>query len=150
MLDSIWLIPALPLAGFLFNLAFGSRLPKAVVGTIACATVGAAFLVAVSLFVRLLGMPADQRAITDVAWTWMTVGTFKVDVAFYLDPLSSLMSLVITGVGFLIHVYSTGYMGHDDGYKRYFLYLDRKSTRLNSSHLGISYAVFCLKKKNKK
>src|SRR5262245_64237103 len=113
MLDSIWLVPALPLAGFLFNLAFGSRLPKAVVGTIACATVGAAFLVAVSLFVRLLGMPADQRAITDVAWTWMTVGTFKVDVAFYLDPLSSLMSLVVSGSDFLLHVFWSVRLGHD-------------------------------------
>jgi NADH-quinone oxidoreductase subunit L len=141
MLDSIWLIPALPLAGFLFNLAFGPRLPRAVVGAVACGTVAAAFAVSVSLFFRLLGMPAEERHLTDVVWNWMTAGNFTVDVAFYLDPLSSLMSLVVTGVGFLIHLYSTGYMGHDDGYKRYFLYLNLFTFSMLTLVLGANFLV---------
>src|SRR5512140_3799772 len=124
MLDSLWLIPALPLAGFVFNLFLGPRLPRKVVGFIACAVVGAAFLVAVSDFFALKALPPDQRHVVGVAWSWITAGSFHVDVSFLLDPLSCLMALVVTGVGFLIHVYSTGYMGHDDGYKRYFLYLN--------------------------
>ena len=141
MLDSIDLIPGLPLAGFLFNLAFGRRLPKGVVGAVACASVGAAFLVALAMFVRLMGLPPAERALTDVVWTWITVGTFTVDMALYLDPLSSLMSLVITGVGFLIHVYSTGYMGHDDGYKRYFLYLNLFTFSMLTLVLGANFLV---------
>jgi NADH-quinone oxidoreductase subunit L len=141
MLDSIALVPALPLAGFLFNLAFGSRLPRGVVGTIACGTVGAAFALSVALFFRLLALPPAERALTDVVWSWIAAGTFAVDVAFYLDPLSSLMALVVTGVGFLIHVYSTGYMGHDEGYKRYFLYLNLFTFSMLTLVLGSNFLV---------
>src|SRR5688572_32934277 len=141
MLDAIWVIPALPLAGFLFNLAFGPRLPKSVVGTVACGTVGLAFLQAVNLFFRLRGLPPAERAITDVVWTWITAGNFSVDMALYLDPLSSLMSLVVTGVGFLIHVYSTGYMSHDDGYKRYFSYLNLFAAFMLILVLGANFLV---------
>src|SRR5687768_4330130 len=124
MLDWIWLIPALPLAGFLVNLALGSRLPRPVIGAIACGTVGAAFLVALGCFLALLELSPDERAVVQTLWTWIQAGTLRADVAFLLDPLSSLMALVITGVGFLIHVYSTGYMSHDHDYRRYFLYLN--------------------------
>jgi len=141
MLDSIWLVPGLPPAGFLFNLPFGSRLPRNVVGTVACATVGAAFLVAVSLFVKLLGLPAEERHIQQVVWTWMTAAPFTIDVGFYLDPLSSLMSLVVTGVGFLIHVYSTGYMSHDHSFKRYFLYLNLFTFAMLTLVLGSNFLV---------
>src|SRR6185295_17861551 len=109
MLDSIWLIPALPLAGFLVNLFLGPRLPKRVVGLLACGVVGAAFLVAVGCFFELLGRQPEARSVTQVLWTWMRAGTFRADIAFLLDPLSCLMTLVVTGVGFLIHVYSLGY-----------------------------------------
>ncbi len=141
MLDSIWLVPALPLAGFLFNLAFSSRLPRNVVGAIACGTVAAAFLVSVSLFVKLLGVPAEERHIQQTVWTWMTAGPFSIDVGFYLDPLSSLMSLVVTGVGFLIHVYSTGYMSHDPSFKRYFLYLNLFTFSMLTLVLGSNFLV---------
>ena len=141
MHDSIWLVPALPLAGFLFNLAFGSRLPKSVVGAVACGTVAAAFAVSVTLFLRLMALPPAERALTDVVWNWMTAGNLTVDVSFYLDPLSSLMSLVITGVGFLIHVYSMGYMGHDEGYRRYFQYLNLFTFSMLTLVLGANFLV---------
>ncbi len=141
MLNSLWLIPALPFAGFLFNLFLGQRLPKRVVSTVACGVVGAAFLVAASDFFALKALPADHRAIVDVAWSWITAGMFHVDVSFLLDPLSCLMALVVTGVGFLIHVYSVGYMSHDEGYKRYFLYLNLFTFSMLTLVLGSNFLV---------
>src|SRR5262245_46029964 len=69
-------------------------------------------------------MPEGGRQIVETAYTWMKVGDFQVDVGFLLDPLSSVMILVVTGVGFLIHVYSIGYMAHDHSFRRFFLYLN--------------------------
>src|SRR6185436_13488211 len=109
MLDLLWLVPALPLAGFLVNLAFGSRLPKGVVGAIACASVGAAFGIALGSFFELASRPAHEREVVQTLWTWFAAGSIKVEVAILFDQLSALMTLVVTGVGFLIHVYSTGY-----------------------------------------
>ena len=138
---AIWLIPALPLAGFLFNLFVGPRLPKRVVGGIACGVVFAAFLVTVSLFLRLLHMPPESRSITEVAWRWIAAGNFKADVSFLMDPLSCLMALVVTGVGFLIHVYSLGYMSHDEGFKRYFLYLNLFTFSMLTLVLGSNFLI---------
>jgi len=141
MLTSLWLIPALPLAGFLFNLFLGPRLPRKLVGVVACGVVGAAFLVAASGFVALLGRPPADRTVVDTVWSWITVGDFHVDVSFLLDPLSCLMALVVTGVGFLIHVYSTGYMSDDEGYKRYFLYLNLFTFSMLTLVLGSNFLV---------
>jgi NADH-quinone oxidoreductase subunit L len=74
--------------------------------------------------VTLAGHPEAERTISETAYTWMRVGDFSANVAFLLDPLSSVMVLVVTGVGFLIHVYSTGYMAHDPSFRRFFLYLN--------------------------
>src|SRR5882672_3760756 len=141
MLSSLWLIPALPLAGFLFNLFLGPRLPRKLVGIVACGVVGAAFLVAASGFFALLGRPPADRAVVDTVCSWMTVGDFHVDMSFLLDPLSCLMALVVTGVGFLIHVYSTGYMSDDEGYKRYFLYLNLFTFSMLTLVLGSNFLV---------
>jgi len=122
----LWLIPALPLAAVLVNLAIGHRLGRRAVGWLACGAVGLSFAFAVQAILRLAALPEAQRAagFTDRVYTWMSVGDFSVAVSFLLDPLSSVMILVVTGVGFLIHVYSTGYMGHDPDYRRFFLYLN--------------------------
>jgi len=120
----LWIIPALPLAGAALNLLFGNRLGRKAAGWLACAMVGLAFLATVRVVLVLAGLPETERALHEMAWTWMRVGDFKVDVAFLLDPLSAVMALVVTGVGFLIHVYSTGYMAHDPGIRRFFLYLN--------------------------
>ena len=141
MLDSIWLIPALPLAGFLFNLFVGPRLPKKVVGWIACGVVGAAFAVALSAFLALYAMPAGERSVTQVAWHWIWAANFRADVAFLLDPLSCVMALVVTGVGFLIHVYSVGYMDHDEGFKRYFLYLNLFTFSMLTLVMGSNFLI---------
>jgi NADH-quinone oxidoreductase subunit L len=120
----LWLIPALPLAAVLLNLLLGDRLGRRGAGWLACGAVGPSFAWSVLSVLRLAALPEAQRAIVESVYTWMRVGDLSVDVSFLLDPLSAVMILVVTGVGFLIHVYSTGYMAHEPGFRRFFLYLN--------------------------
>ena len=120
----LWLIPGLPLAAVLVNLLLGDRLGKRGTAWLACGAVGASFLVAVRAVLALAALPEAERAIVQTAWTWIHVDDFTAKVSFLLDPLSAVMILVVTGVGFLIHVYSVGYMSHDASFRRFFLYLN--------------------------
>ncbi len=123
-LPTLWIIPALPLAAVLVSLLLGDRLGKKGTIAVACGSVGLAFLAAVRAVMQLAALPPADRVIHELAYTWMRVGDFSADVGFQLDPLSAVMVLVVTGVGFLIHVYSTGYMSHDPSFRRFFLYLN--------------------------
>ena len=123
-MEYFWLIPFLPLAGFLITGLFQKWLNEKSAGLIASAAVGAAFVLAVISFLGLLSMPADQRVVHHTISSWIEAGRFNAPLAFLLDPLSMVMVLVITGVGFLIHVYSIGYMHGDSGVKRFFCYLN--------------------------
>ena len=114
MIDFAWLLLALPVAGLLINLTFGSRLSKSAIGWIASGAVMAAFAVAVGIFVTLLGLHGEERIITLHLWEWITVGSFTVPMALLIDPLSITMTLVVTGVGSLIHIYAMGYMHGDE------------------------------------
>jgi NADH-quinone oxidoreductase subunit L len=120
------LIPFLPLAGFVVNAAIGRRLSKAVSGGLACAVMVASFLIAAMQVWTLAGMPAESRAISQTVFTWISSGDFTIDLAFRLDTLASVMVLVITGIGSLIHIYSTAYMHEetDPEYARFFSYLN--------------------------
>jgi NADH-quinone oxidoreductase subunit L len=120
----LWLVPALPLAAVLVNLAVGHKLGRRGVGWLACGAVGLSFLAALRAVMLLAARPEAQRALVETAYTWIRVGDLSVDVSFLLDPLSAVMILVVTGVGFLIHVYSIGYMAHDPDVRRFFLYLN--------------------------
>lgn len=124
MNSTLPLIPLLPLLGAIINAIFSRKLPRAAVSTIACASVGLSLILSVLAFFAMQNQDEHHRVITQVIYSWIPVGDFKVDIAFLLDPLSALMLLVVTGVGFLIHVYSIGYMSHDDGYGRFFTYLN--------------------------
>jgi NADH-quinone oxidoreductase subunit L len=109
-----------PLAGFLVNALFGRLLPRRVVGWIGAGSIGLAFLFALLIFAQVLGgQKLDQSY-----FTWWQSGDFNVPFNLYVDALSTLMILVITGVGFLIHVYSIGYMREDAGYSRFFAYMN--------------------------
>jgi NADH-quinone oxidoreductase subunit L len=123
----VW-IPLLPLLGALVNLTLGRRLPKSVVTTVAVGSVGLSFLLAAALvFGPLLSMFHDGKGGTGLeqtVYTWIEVGSFKANLAFRLDTLSAVMVLIVTFVGMLIHVYSTGYMAHDPRYSAFFGYLN--------------------------
>src|SRR6185295_12915233 len=116
------LIPALPLVGFLVAVFAGAR-ARRLVTLVAPGVVGVAFVLAVAAVVRLAGAPAGAR-LDDHVYRWIAAGPFAADVAFRIDALSAVMVLVVTGVGFLIHVYSVGYMGHDESLPRFFAYLN--------------------------
>jgi NADH-quinone oxidoreductase subunit L len=122
----VWLIPLFPLLGFLANGLLGWKLGKRFVSLVGCGTVFLSFLIAAGIFVQVSGFGPEARiAIPDVIkYTWISSGDFVSHVGFRVDPLSIVMMLVVTGVGFLIHVYSIGYMGHDTGYPRFFAYMN--------------------------
>ncbi len=117
----LWLIPVLPLCGFLLNGLFGRKLPKALVSAIAIAGALSSFLWVLYVFRAL--QPLDGRHFEHY-FTWIESGEFRVGVDFAADRLTAIMLLVITGVGSLIHIYSAGYMKDDSGYARYFAYLN--------------------------
>jgi NADH-quinone oxidoreductase subunit L len=117
----LWLIPILPLCGFLINGLFGRKLPKTVVGTIAIIAPLASFL---SVMLVLNGLKPLDHAHIERYFTWIQSGEFRVGCDFSVDRLAAIMLLVITGVGTLIHVYSAGYMADDPGFARYFAYLN--------------------------
>ncbi|MDP9442481.1 MAG: NADH-quinone oxidoreductase subunit L [Actinomycetota bacterium] len=124
VLDSAWLIPALPLAGFLTVLAIGRRLGEPLAGWVATSAMGGAFVTAVVMFVRLLSLPAEERRHVATLFSWVPVGGLQVDMAFLVDPLSITMALFVTGIGALIHLYSIGYMHGDDRFPTFFVYLN--------------------------
>jgi NADH-quinone oxidoreductase subunit L len=135
MLGHIWLVPLLPALGAAIQLLGGRRLSNKAVSAVSVGLPGLSFLWALGCFFQLLRLPAQaHHTFTKVLYSWLPAGAFhladgslghlNVYVGFQLDPLSSVMMLVVTGVGFLIHVYSIGYMGHEGGYYRFFGYLN--------------------------
>jgi NADH-quinone oxidoreductase subunit L len=131
MLNLIWLIPVLPLVGVAVNGLFGPRMSRRAVGWLACATVGLSFLLAVGAVAQLAGLPSEARHFQTELGTWLPLGPvvaggegLRIAWGFALDPLSAVLLLVVTGVGFLIHVYATGYMAHEEGFSRFFTYMN--------------------------
>ena len=141
MLDYLWLIPLLPVLGFTINGLLGiwcrrnsQFSPKPVVAAIACGTILLAFLLSLGCFVDLIQHEPEERIYETNLFTWIPGGMvriesgesapFVVEWGLQLDPLSAVMILVVTGVGFLIHLYSIGYMWEEDGFYRYFAYLN--------------------------
>jgi NADH-quinone oxidoreductase subunit L len=120
------LIPLLPFAGFVVNATLGRRLPKSVSGGLASLVMLASFAISVMSVLQVAGRPVEGRAIQEVLYTWIASGDLKIDVTFRVDTLSAVMILVVTGIGSLIHIYSTAYM-HDETdseFARYFSYLN--------------------------
>ncbi len=121
----LWLIPLLPFAGFLFNGIIGGKLPKWLVTTVGLAAPFVSFAVVVSAARGLLGFtPVTLPNVETCPQAWISAGIVHVNFSLVLDQLSMVMLLVVTGVGFLIHVYSVGYMHDDASYARYFSYLN--------------------------
>ena len=118
-----WIV-LVPLIGAAVNGLLVRRMPRRIAGLLACAAVGVSFALSVKVVLRLVGMDAEQRLVTDTLAPWLGLGPLHVNIGFAMDQLSAVMALVVSGVGFLIHVYSLGYMAHDAGYNRFFTYLN--------------------------
>jgi NADH-quinone oxidoreductase subunit L len=124
MLDYVWLVPIFPVIGVLINGLLGHKLSKRLVGFVAFSVIFFSFALSVLLFLSLLKLPPEARSFEKIVYTWIATGDFKTNIGFLVDPLSIVMMLVVSGVSFLIHVYSVGYMHDDEGFRRYFTYLN--------------------------
>ena len=124
MLDLVWLIPALPLAGFLLILLFGRILGEPRAGILATLMTASSFLVVVGVYFDLLSRTAEERHHVVTLFSWLPVGSLQVDMALLADPLSITMALFVTGIGSLIHLYAIGYMHGDPKFSKFFLYLN--------------------------
>ncbi|HEY5765946.1 MAG TPA: hypothetical protein VIS30_07925, partial [Candidatus Deferrimicrobiaceae bacterium] len=153
ILQYLWLVPALPLLGVIVNGAIALFVERPLllgagahgehghggdshgghpaepayrklVSFVGPAVVGAAFVVSALSVLALAARPPAERLFVREIFPWIQAGGFSAPAAFQLDPLSSVMILVVTGVGFLIHVYSAGYMSHEKAFARYFVYLN--------------------------
>src|SRR5919201_2852480 len=124
MLGLLWLIPLLPLVGFLVVATAGSRLSQPQVSWVGVGSVGLAALLAVLVAWSFLAAPPPGAAYAQTLWTWMAVAGFRPTVGLYLDALSLVMVLVVTGVGFLIHLYAAEFMQPEEGYSRFFAYMN--------------------------
>jgi NADH-quinone oxidoreductase subunit L len=124
VLHLVWLIPAFPIASFLVLAIFGKRLSKKVVPLFGVGSIALSAVVTIGIAIDFLSSPPAGNYFTQVLWTWMDVGGFHPQIAFYLDALSLVMTLVVTFVGFLIHLYSAEFMLEDEGYSRFFAYMN--------------------------
>ncbi len=123
----LWFIPLLPFAGFLINGTLGRRLPRAVVGTVALLSTALPTALVAWLWMTMCaaGAPTSIESVfRPYGHEWIAITGFHADFAFTVDHLTLIMLAVVTGVGFLIHIYSVGYMGHEEGYWRFFAYLN--------------------------
>lgn len=123
-MNLLWLIPALPFAGFLVLAILGPRISRRASALIGPGAILASAVVSTVVGFNFLTSPPAGGAYTQTLWTWLDVGGFHPQIALYLDPLSLVMMLVVAWVSFLIHWYSTEYMGHDEGFSRFFAYMN--------------------------
>jgi NADH-quinone oxidoreductase subunit L len=140
MLELLWLIPILPLAGAAINGLLGRRFPKALVTLVGVGFPLAALILALGCLWEYAHGSFPGEAYEQTLYAW-TAGDLQIPVGFLLDRLSAVMLFVVTFVGFLIHVYSAGYMGHEEGYRRYFSYLNLFMCAMLLLILGNNYLV---------
>jgi NADH-quinone oxidoreductase subunit L len=124
MPELLWLIPFLPFAGFLILALAGHRTGDRMAAAIGAGSVGASSIIAFLVAYNFLVSPPPGHSYTQALWTWIKIGSFTPGIAFYLDALSLIMVLVITFVGFLIHLYSVEFMQGEEGYSRFFAYMN--------------------------
>jgi len=135
----VWLVPLFPLIGFLINGLFWKRMPKTLGGIIGCVAILASFCISVGLFLEVRSAVAPIPPV--VLFEFLHSGSLNIPFAFQVDALSTLFLLIITGIGFLIHVYSTSYMGHDEGMVKYFAYLNLFVFSMLLLVLGANYLI---------
>src|ERR1700689_5898509 len=124
ILENLWIIPLLPLLGSAINGLLGSKWPNKIVNAVAVGSTGLAFACALEAVREFSQLPPDQIPFVKQFFTWISAGTFRAGFDLQVDQLTVVMLLVVTGVGWLIHIYSVGYMAHEGGYYRFFSYLN--------------------------
>ena len=124
MLELLWLVPAIPFAGALVLAVLGARMSHRSVTTVGVGTVAASAIISLLITGAFLSSPPATGMYTQTLWAWIDVGSFRPQIAFYLDALSLVMMLVVTFVSFLIHLYSAEFMRTDEGYSRFFAYMN--------------------------
>jgi NADH-quinone oxidoreductase subunit L len=124
MFHLLWLVPAIPFASAALLLIFGPRMSHRMAGFLGCASIGLSALISILITWRFIALPPPGGNYTQYLWTWMNVAGFHPDIALYLDTLSLIMVLVVTFVSFFIHVYSVEYMHGDEGFSRFFGYMN--------------------------
>lgn len=135
----IWLVPLLPLLGFVINGLGRNSLSKGLIGVIGSGVIFASFIISVIIFFSLQG--DTQKSHEVFLFDWISAGTLHIPLSFLVDPLSSIMLLIITGIGFLIHLYSTSYMHDDEGFGKFFSYLNLFIFFMLLLVLGSNYIV---------
>ena len=145
MINLIYLTVLLPLLGFLFNGLFGHKIKnEKIIGIIGSSTVGIGFIISLGAFIETLSLPVESRSNIVTLFSWLNVGGLNIKFAYLVDQLSLVMALVVTGVGFLIHVYSIGYMHGDKGFWRFFAYLNLFIFAMMNLILGDNFLVLFL------
>jgi NADH-quinone oxidoreductase subunit L len=135
----IWLVPLLPLIGFVINGLGRNSLSKGVIGAIGSGVILASFIISLVIFFTING--GTQKAYEVFLFDWISAGKLNIPLSFLVDPLSSIMLLIITGIGFLIHIYSIGYMHADEGFGKFFSYLNLFVFFMLLLVLGSNYIV---------
>ena len=124
MFNILWIIPALPFAGFLTLAIFGKRLPKTIDAIIGAGSVGLSALITIITGITFISSPPAGYSFNQNLWTWFSVSGFSPSIAFHIDTLTIVFMFVITFVGFLIHLYSVEFMKDEEGYSRFFAYMN--------------------------
>ena len=125
MIELLWLVPTVPVIGFLILTLTQGKLPEVPAGIVGAGSIGISFLIALLAGLDFMAMSeAGVTSYSQTLWTWMEVGAFEAGFTLYLDGVSLVMMFIITGIGFLIHVYATGYMHGDPSFARFFSYMN--------------------------
>lgn len=139
IIDLVWLVPLIPLIGFIINGLGRNTLSKGLIGVIGSTAILASFVISVCIFLALGSDPVKSHEV--FLFDWISAGSLHIPLSFLVDPLSSIMLLIITGVGFLIHIYSVGYMHDDEGFGKFFAYLNLFIFFMLLLVLGSNYIV---------
>jgi len=124
VISLLWLIPALPFASALTLVLVGSRLSRRAAAAVGVGSIGLSALITILVAIDFFTAPPPGGSYTQVLWTWISVSGFEPQIGLYLDALSLVMVLVVTFVGFLIHIYSAEFMSEDAGFSRFFAYMN--------------------------